>query len=154
MTLNWPGLLIIRMTARPGGIAARMYAVIRPCAERTRTSRLILKRSRITVASRSSTSARLPPVSRCVRTAVTKNRASSDGMRVRKRPQRVGQLGAVVLAFVQHLELDAGRRRHLVGRHLQPGRERMAGAHRPRDQVDRFGKLLFEFPNAASWRRT
>ena len=56
-------------------------ALIRPCAEMTRIWRFSLKRSRITLARLSSTSDRLPPDSRCVSTAVTKNRASRTGTR-------------------------------------------------------------------------
>ena len=103
--------------ASAGGKPARIQPVIRPCAVSTRTCRFTLNRSRITVARLSSTSPRLPPVSRCVSTAVAKNRASSSGMRAANAVQRIRQRHPEVLLVVEQLELGANRRRHLLGRH-------------------------------------
>ncbi len=71
----------VKASPSPGGSIASTQPVTRACAVMTRTCRLTLNRSRMTPARLSSTSARLPPASRCVRTAVTKNLASSRGTR-------------------------------------------------------------------------
>ena len=118
--------------------------MIRPCAEMTRTCRFTRNRSRMIDARLSSTSDRLPPASRCVSTAVTKNRASMNGNAIGERLQRLRQRHAEVLLIEQQPELRTDRLGHLVGDHRQPGRERMAGAQRAGEQIDRLGKLLLE----------
>ena len=69
---------------RRGQPAQTPTPVMRPCALTVLTWRLRTNRSRISPARLSSTSARLPPDSRCVRHAVTKNLASSSGTRLAK----------------------------------------------------------------------
>ena len=92
----------------------------------------------------SSTSARLPPASRCVSTAVTKNRTSSSGIALGEVPQRVLERHAEVLLVVEHPELGPDRVVHLLGHHRQARREGVAGAQGPDDQADRFGEQLLE----------
>ena len=117
----------------------------RPCAVCTRTWRRILKRSRTTCARFSRISDRLPPVSRWMRTAVTKKRTSSSRDALRHLVQRVAQRQAEVLLIERLLELGADRLRQFLGHHAERGLERVAGADGARQQVERFGKLLLEF---------
>ena len=140
------GDVIMNAIASDGGSPDSTQPVMRPCAEITRIWRFTLKRSRMTAARLSSTSARLPPLSRCVSTAVTKNRASSSRHALGDRLQRIGERHAEVLLVVEQPELAGHRLRHLVGDHAQPGREGVAGAQRAGDQVDRFRELLLELP--------
>ena len=69
------------MTPTARGIDARIRPDIRPCALTARMRARSLNRSRMICASLSSSSARLPPVRFCSRTAETKNCASIDGIR-------------------------------------------------------------------------
>ena len=73
--------------------------------------------------------------------------------------ERVAQRQAEVLLIEGLLELGADRRRQLVGHHAQRRLERVAGANRARQQVERFGELLLELLHragraCASARRT
>ena len=101
----WLGLITNSTAPSAGGTRDSTQPVKRPCAEMTRIWRLTRNRSRMTVARLSSTSERLPPDSRWMSTAVTKNRASSSGTRSRELLQRVGKRHAEVLLVVEQLEL-------------------------------------------------
>ena len=81
-----------------------------------------------------------------------KNRASSSGTRLRERLERVGQRHAVVLLVVEQPELGASRIRDFVGDHRHAGRERVAGAQRAGDEVDRLRKLILELAHATRGR--
>ena len=70
-------------------------------------------------------------------------------MRSRQVVERVLQRQAEVLLVERLPELGPDRLRHLVGDHLQPGRKRVAGLERARDQVERLGELLLERAQAA-----
>src|SRR5688572_28758621 len=64
--------------------------------------------------------------------------------------ERLLQRQAEVLLLETLLELDSHRRRQLVGHHAQRALERVAGANRARQQVQRFGELLLELAQAAA----
>ena len=58
--------------------------------------------------------------------------------------QRILQRQTKVLLVERLPELGADRILGLVGRHLQSGRERMAGLERAGDQIERLRELLLE----------
>src|SRR4051812_5750985 len=60
--------------------------------------------------------------------------------------ERILHRQAEVLLVERLPELGADRLRHLVGDHLQPGRERVTCFQRARDEVQPFGELLLERP--------
>src|SRR5688572_5884878 len=64
--------------------------------------------------------------------------------------ERLLQRQAEVLLLETLLELDPYRRRQLVGHHAHRALERVAGANRARQQVQRFGELLLELAQAAA----
>ena len=98
----------------------------------------------------SSTSPRLPPVSRWVSTAVTKNRASMSGMRMGEGSQRVRQRHAEVLTVVQQLKFLARPGFQFPRPPSQGPSERVAGTQRAPDQIDALRELLLELPAAGS----
>ena len=63
---------------------------------------------------------------------------------MREIAQRDVERSAQVLLVEQRAELLPERIRHLLAQHFQADRESVAGAHRARQKVERFGKLLFE----------
>ena len=63
------------------------------------------------------------------------------------------QRQAEVLLVERLLELGADRLGQLVGDHAHRGLERMTGANRARQQVERFWKMLFELLRAATTAR-
>ena len=66
--------------------------------------------------------------------------------------ERVLQRQTEVLLVERLAELGSDRLRHLVGDHLQAGRERVAGLERARNQVERLRELLPRTRAAAASR--
>ena len=84
---------------------------------------------------------------------MTKNRTSRSGTRSRQLVQRVAQRQAEVLLVEGLLELGADRLLQFVADHAHRRLERVAGAERARQQIERFGELLLELlhpPGAAA----
>ena len=130
------------------GTSVRIQADRRPSADSVRTRRPKRKRLRITCEMRSNISARLPPVSFWISTAVMTAIRFVLGTLNQHAEQRTAQVVAVVDVGEGHLELARDGLVHVLRDELQAGIERMSRADRALHHVHGVRQLLLELLEA------
>ena len=132
------------------GVTFRIIAPARPSAESPLIFRRILKRSRMTLERLSRIWLRLPPVELWIADGRHEERQILLADPAHHVAQCGFDIGAVGDLVRHHAELGADRVRQLAPDHADRDRNRMAGAQRTHDDVDRVREAARRTPRGAA----